>query len=343
MPDIQPADTAKVPSLDEVRDELRDELLLQSARLKSFELFEEATGVLVEKVQLSATLPPEDPDAITPEQAAEIARAYAEENGLLYTETPMLSVDEMFADEEYAITAASDLQTRRAAPIAALQADGNFEIEQAISPSRTLLLYWRTATEAPHEPTGLDEPGVREQVAAEWKRQQAMPLAEARATELADAARKAEGEEPLAQVATDEPVVAGDDDSGTLQLTEASDVTYLSAPVVPGPNGMQSQMPQPTNIGQRLGARTPLGDEFLQTVFEKLQPGEVGVTYDDEKKSFWVVQVEPTEPVKPSDGFDKAPVFGSRFSSPYPDMAVQYKLRTGGNWRQSLLNEYGVE
>ena len=341
--DTKDAPEPATPSFEEAREELREELILQKARAKMRELNDEALNYVVDKIQLSATLPPEDEDYITAEQASEIAQAYAEEQGLVYTETPLLSVSEMFADEEYAITAAFDIRARTSVPQAVAQAGDDFSPSTAFSPTGSQFVYWRTAVEPSHEPIDLNEEGVREQVVEAWRLTQARPLAEARAKELAEQVAAAEGEQPLAEVASD-ATVTGEEDAAKLSVREADAITYLTQSSAVAPNPLAgTPPPRFTDVGSRLGASVPLAQDFLATVFEKLEPGEAGVSFDEDQSSYWVVYVEPGDVVQPGDEFKSAPVFGSPFSSPYPQMAAQFKGQYGRNWRQALLDEYGVE
>ena len=100
-----------------------------------------------------------------------------------------------------------------------------------------------------------------------------------------------------------------------------------------------------TDVGSRIGASVPLEEDFMQTVFNELKPGEAGVAGDADRATFYVVYVEPQDDTGPSAAALSEPYFQPYFISPYQFMAQRMKMQAVGSntqWRQDLFNEYDV-
>ena len=338
----EPAKPSGPPSFEEVREQLKTQIVEQKARERMRDLSQQTLLWAADTIAVGTQYEPGEDDYIDDETASEMAEDFAAENGLVYVEVPPMSAEEMAADEEYAITAAFNLEPQTFVPQAAERARDEYVPSRAISPQTgSQFVWWRRGLEPTHVPVSLDEPGVREQVVAAWRRLQARPAAEERALALAEEAKKIDADAPLAELASGQ-TITGDEGAKPLQLREAPAFTWMRQSRAPSPNPfMNNTQTERTDIGSRLGASVPLDDTFMQAVFDEAAPGDVVVAPDSEASSYWVVYVRPGEVPGPGAGFKQAPLFG--FMSPYPNLSRMAKQRSGRSWRRQLLDEYDVQ
>ena len=106
--------------------------------------------------------------------------------------------------------------------------------------SSDVYLCWKVEDASTHVPD-LQEPGVREQVITAWKRQTALPLAEKRASELAERARKSG--KGFAEALAGE-TVTGDAKGAELKVEESSkEFSFWRESTAPNPNMRSGQTP----------------------------------------------------------------------------------------------------
>lgn len=344
------AEPPKAPTFEEVRDEIRETLIERKAAEKLVELSEDAYFFIADDVSEAMNLNEDDPSYLDPADADAKVKAYAEENGFRYVELPAKSSRELLAMEEEELPGAVVPSTRRAVAIEVASQVQPYAPMEAVEPrTGSRFVWYLISSEPPRMPQSLDEPGVRDQVVAAFKRMKARELAEARATELVEqVAEKAKGgaEQPLAEVVSGATVTGGDD-SKPLSLVESGPITWMQQPFATGANPLFSQFGQqvfPTDLGRRIGSETPLGQDFMQTAFDELAPGEAGVAGDVERNQVYVVYVGPDAKTELTDEVAKAPYFQPSFSSPYPQMARELRQQAIGSdqWRRDLLSEYDV-
>ena len=206
--------------------------------------------------------------------------------------------------------------------------------------SGSRFVFWKIADEEAYEPTSLDDPGIREQVVRAWRELKARKLAKARAEELAEAA---EGSElPLSEVFA-ATTVTGAEESQVVSVVHPPRFSWLSSSNV---TPLSLYQPPPTRTVLR-SIPGQVGDDFMRTVVNDLQKGEVGVTHSYDQAYFYVVRVEDR-----SYGF--SPDFESfrdRFTDervfanfgPYWGLARQELGQYGVNWAQELFARHNVD
>jgi hypothetical protein len=136
-------------------------------------------------------------------------------------------------------------------------------------------LYWKISNVPEHVPD-FDDPETRREVLTVWKQVQARELAQKRATELAETARKSS--KPLSEVFAEEK---------KLKVTETPPFTWMTQ----GSEFLGPQEPRITNV---LGVEAA-GQDFMRTVFD-LSAGEVGVAFNAPQTEVYVVRVMSMEP-----------------------------------------------
>jgi len=156
-------------------------------------------------------------------------------------------------------------------------AQGDFEI-----PPDKLFIYWREKV-VPKTVPPLSE--VRQDVVQAWKLQQALPLARAKAEQLAKQA--AEAGKPLADVFPD----------NAARVITTNPFSWMTRGALPG--SMQAQPRLSTVTGQTPDGQTvtifAAGADFMEGVFA-LEVGQLGVAIDQPQKFAYVVRVTSSEP-----------------------------------------------
>lgn len=339
---------------DELRSEIRDQLLRERTREKMQRVVEEALNFMRELELRLANLP-EDADYLTPKQALEELRAYGEKNGLVYAETPLLSAFELQNSEEYPIGSAvdqlfSDPFNPRPATSVLEQVFTSEPREVFRSRSVThpetdsRFVYWKIEDRAEYEPESLSDPGIREQVVATWRELQAREKAQARAAELARTAAAAD--QPLSEIFAGQ-TVTGTADGPAISVLHPPSFSWLSkADPRLSPNPFTTPPPELTRLRNVPGR---IGESFMETVFNELRPGEAGVAHSVDKDYFYVVRVHDRSYGRADDlaGFREAflrePVFGQYFTSDYPKLAQGELASYQTDWSEALFQKHGAE
>ena len=290
-PAVKPAEPQFRALDDDLKSEIRDQIL----RERAFQKMGDAIDLAYQKMSDLSTgfLGLDDKElAAAHAEAAKQLKQLATEQNLEYVETALLTGEQLSSGESDPIGAAVDgAQPSNPFATASLVAEEVFRSTQTYIPRRAERIgerryaYWKIADEAPRVPEFKDS-GVREAVVAAWKLEKARPLAEKRAKELADLARKSSGE---LEIVLAGQTVTGAADGPALSFLNPPKFSWMSqAQNVP----QQSFMPtQPPSISTVLGFK-PVGQDFMQTVFAALSPGETGVAADAIRSTFYVVRVK---------------------------------------------------
>lgn len=231
-------------------------------------------------------------------------KKYADENGLLYVETPLVDFYEFSNAEEYPIAAASDsggmfnpqgnVMLMRAL-FGSVGKNPLFDPKLVMSQSNQYA-YWVLADIPEHIPR-LEEPGVKKQVIKAWQREKARPLAKKRAMELAQKIR-----DGLEEATTMTDSLKGETEAGTpkspaLLVTKTDNsfswITSSSAAQL----GMRQTPPQLTQIQ----GIPNVGNDFMNYIFRTLNEGEVGVHPDANLMNYYVVEVMNRFPSEEAD------------------------------------------
>ena len=349
-----PAEAAPMPKYkpldDELKTEIREKLVSQRATALLRERINRATDEL-QKIALkmgakypSVNIPADQQAALTKEFAAAV-QPIAKADGLLYGETKLTSFAEFVE-----LPGLGKAREAGASEAAAINADPItftlFGAEQTrlvvrASDEETgdLYIVWKIEHVAEHVPT-FDEEGVKEQVVKAWKREQAIPLAKARAEALAKKVRDLD--KPMAE-ALAETTVTGAKDGVQVVVNATPEFTWLRQSSAPS-FMMASQAPELST----LPFVDKPGEAFMKTVFTELKPGEVGVTANADSTVWYVVKVTERTFVEAEarEAFFATPLFNSfpQFGifSPFDQLASIEQRREARAFRDRLLKQYQI-
>ena len=233
--------------------------------------------------------------AETDEERAKLAKefptklkAYAQEKGLEAKETPLWAQQQFFMSTDETIGSAVDPQSLGNFQSGQVVGQRLFESNLLYQPMRAdsqlrnkSYAYWKTVDADPKVPE-LDE--VRDEVVKAWKLDQARPLARKRAEELAKQARTNPKD---LSAALSGQTVTGKPDGTAVAVRQSGKFSWLTTPRnVPQFDFNSAGRVQLSTIDAVPGANY----EFMETVFEKLQPEEIGVAANQDRTAFYVVQ-----------------------------------------------------
>lgn len=361
-----PEDLLKAPQTEympldaDLREQIRSTLKRQRALE---EIDQRIQGALTKMSELANErdnrfLPGATGNELSDDQICAELKKYADANGLMYAETPLVTANELFDREEFPIgsaTAPTENQFAQRTPTVVQQLFGGGQSTALFEPARAELMafefgqsvnqfvYWAIGEIPPHEPK-LDEAGIREQVVKAWKTEKARPLAEARAKELATQVTGELTDEKTMTDVLEKVTVTGDTDSANLVVSQTRiPFTWMQTSTAASPMSMQQENATLSNIPGVRGA----GNEFMEYIFNELKPKEVGAVANIDKSTYYVVQ-----PLNrfPSDESDEQALLERflrtkhfEFTSPMPGLVRQQFGELNGNWLRSLEAKYGVD
>ena len=187
-------------------------------------------------------------------------------------------------------------------------------------------LFWITEISEPKIPAYTDS-GVPEQVEARWRQVEARSLAQAKADELAAIAQKAEGSLFEYFSANPNKEVKSLVDSEFFSWMDYSYPNdyyrYLGHPPEFHVSRIRETGVMPGDVERDNLFLKRIGNDFMQTVY-RLEPGEIAVTHNESKDTFFVVrlvEVTPTDDV----AFDAFAMALPSNRSIYNTAAVQYR------------------
>jgi hypothetical protein len=298
MPELPPGSgsrPAEEPMYRELDDNLKSEIRDLLLKERAFENMGRAVDKAVDEMARQAD---KYVDAITADEkaqrAGELAEAlkqYAAAQHLQYRETGLMTQRDLISSTSETIGAAQEPSLNpfqrggNAVWQDAFENDSLYDVRRADSVLRDKrYAYWKIADEPAKVP---DLKDVREQVAEAWKLEQARPLAERRAKELAEMARQAG--QPLAEALAGQ-TISGTPGSDTITVRETPRFSWLNVPRnLPFQfNPMFSPPPELSPVEGIDGA----GMDFMRTVFEDLGAGDVGVAPNQNRSTFYVVRVK---------------------------------------------------
>ncbi|ADG68027.1 hypothetical protein Plim_2201 [Planctopirus limnophila DSM 3776] len=146
-------------------------------------------------------------------------------------------------------------------------------------------IYWVIERKPSRVPELSDGP-VKDMVVEAWKREKARELAEKRASELVKLAK--EGNKPLADIVKDQ-TITGKPESPVITLRDTNAFSWMT---VDSSNPQMSFFkaflrPALSNVTGVTGA----GNDFMRTVFQDLQPGQVGAALNQDRSIVYLVEV----------------------------------------------------
>jgi hypothetical protein len=197
----------------------------------------------------------------------------------------------------------------------------------------TTYIGWKVQDTPVHIP-GLEDPGIRDQVAGAWKRLEALPVARKRAEELAEIARGSDKEfsEALAgqKITTDPKSLAVMVQGPT---PEFSFYTESAAP-----SSMRRQREE-IRLGNPIYVTKP-GRKFMHAVFDKLSEGEIGTALNDDASVYYIVKVVSRREAD-REAFKEAALFDP--AGPYQAVALEERRAVAGEYSSRLGEKYAVK
>ena len=344
--DLPPPPSSDIPELDDtLKMQLRDEIIRERT-LDEIQKRSEAAFQKLIDLGARVLMEESDPEYLTAEQAREEAEQYAEENGLSYVVTPMLSFSEMLDSEDYPIARARvDLKSQLRMPMSVVE----FVFQS--SPAATVSVvgeadnlatlssfaFWKLDDKDQYVPESLEDARVREQVVETWKELQARPKARERADAIAEKLRSAP-ETPAAEV-LGETTVTGSEDSLFLTVRSVENVSWMEMPSVPPLNFMQT----PQVRASRIPGVEDAGPTFYEAFFKNAEPGDVVIAPNANESAYYVARITSRNP----SNEEELNQMRQRFLSgglQLPVMALaqqtlgQYRV----DWGQRLFEKHGV-
>lgn len=205
---------------------------------------------------------------------------------MTYRETPLMSAEELFQSEEYPISGATVRESRVIDMLNQSDANNRFSASAAerFADNRSNFAFWKIEDVEAHEPTSLDEPGVKDAVIRTWRELQARPLAEKRAQELKDLVSKSE--KSMAEALADQTINGTKDGTSVyLEVKATNEFSWMrSSPFGGGPQ-----------FGQIDGIEKP-GEKLMETLFNTAKPGETVVVANVDQSVFYVVKIDKRNP-----------------------------------------------
>ena len=288
---IPPAPTSQIRPLDEdLKQEIREDLLREKTQAEIQARVKKAYQKLSD-ISYHVQLEESADGHLTLDAARKMLESYADENGLVYLETPQLSYEEMRESEDFGIgRAINTLGSRQAVPDALFQTSPMdlYSVSQAdrLFPSESGYAYWKLEDREAYVPETYDESEtVKEQVVDAWRKQQATPVAQTRAEELANMVKES--------TTSMSEALSGEKDAQGLFLNvlETGDFTWMQRSSAPS-MGLQQQQARLSVIPGVEDA----GMEFFEAVFNEIAVGEVGIASNRDKSVLYVVRVRDRSP-----------------------------------------------
>jgi hypothetical protein len=329
------------PLTDELREIIREKLIAQRVSALIRERTDKARGEMVDAgAKLSAsgdTKPGSEQSARLVRRAEEALRQIAENHGMKFAETALVSQIELSERPGIGKAVESGLSESLIGDATLVQlafADTRlrttFKAENLVT--RDVYLGWKVQDVSSHVPK-LTDPGVREQVAAAWKRVEGLSLARKRAEELATRARESgkSFEESFA-----EQTVTGDPrGSAVLVSHESNEFSFWRESTAPDPRALAPRL----ELSEPEGVNNP-GRKFMQIVFDQIAEGEVGVAPNDDSSVYYIVKVIERRPAD-REAFKNAPLFGT--ISPYAQLADDDLQSLFVQYNRHLHDKYAVK
>ena len=333
--------------LDEIlREEIRSNLLRDQAFA---EIQSRCSTAMITVNRLAEDLFFEN-EGITDADRAKSLRAkmksYGDENGLAFVETSLLTYAELSDFEEYPVGGATEPGGNQFGNSATVRdivfGDGAIPLEAAQADdglSGNRFVYWVTEISEPHVPE-LAEDGVRDQVIAAWKTQQARPKAKERAEALKTQIEAGLGDEKsLADILGEDTTVTGKEDGMLLTILTPPGFNWMVQ------NTAQPWMPPQLN---RITGIEGVNDAFMASIFEGMDQGEVKVIPNADNSNYYVIHVKhrshSTEDELAELRSDMLSTdFFQMYFSPYPQLVRNTHLQMNSMWIQKLEEDYAID
>ncbi len=303
--DVPPPVSKVRPLTDELKQQIRDDLLREKTRPIMEEKMNAARDFMndlnlqvadylghqkslndpkAEKTKLSQ-------DALSPEDASKKLQEYAQKNGLLYAETPLLTLEELLKSEDHPLGGAmTGKQSRVVDTVNKSQTDDLYSATTAFNfDLQGSYTFWKLEDVPAHPPKDLEEPGVKEMTTLVWRTLKARPFAEKRAKELADMISKSD--KPVAETLSEQTVTGAKDKSLFVTVKSPGEFSWLQRSLAPQQFGGDNA-PHLSAIDGVQGA----GSTFMTKVFNDMQPGDTAVVPNEDLSVLYVTHIDKRSP-----------------------------------------------
>ncbi len=358
MPDLpSPAPAKPLPEfkpLDEVlKEQIRAQILDARVREKMKKLAADARGHML---KLNGTYAIAENEKAKQEAAVNIqkeAKKYAKEHQLRYVETPYLSYSELEDSEDYPIGSSTEPAANmfersnlRTVPqmhfgvrdIESLERQRYHIFDAEDRSTLNRFIHWQIAFKPSHIPEW-GEDGVKEQVEKAWKQKQARKLAEKRADEVAELLKKSD--KPWSEALAGQ-LETGKEGSASLNVGHTDrPFAWLTRSTAPNPNPF---MPPPMELTKIPIIFDGVNNEFMRTIFRKLDNQSIGTVWGAEHRYIYVVRVENRSDMKTvrEDFLAQRQQIFSQFSS-YTMMIRSKSRLVARKWNEEFFSKYDVE
>ena len=277
--------------------------------------------------------------AISPESATEELKKYAQKNGLTYTETSLMSLDELAQSDDYPISGAMVRDTPVNAWLARSQPQDQYSANAAVrlGENRANYAFWKIEDVAEHSPKSMDEPGVKDAVVKAWRELQARPLAEKRAQALSEIVAKSD--KPMAEALAEQTVTGESQDKSLfVTVTPTGEFSWLQRNMLPSQFGMDDS--------PRLGAVNGVkgaGSKFMAKVFDELKSGDTAVIPNEDLSVYYVVKLEKRTPSTDTEMETMKNAFLGSGTGNLSFYAGRFATSQDGNFLDRLFQKHGVK
>lgn len=341
-----------VPEFRPLDDELRTQIREDLRRQKTLEAMRQKINRAINFMHQLGTqkvAPLNEEEALTHEEVTRRLKKYAEEHGLHYGTTPRLSAEDFPNTDRNPLggaVVASQGSSDRQSPTELVAEVFESSPERVYSPGRaedpitdSQYAYWKIEDKAEHVPE-FDDTGIEEQVREAWKRSKARPLARERAEKLKEVLANGleDGKKPSAVL--DGKTVTGKPDGRPLRVLPTESFSWMRTSSAAQTSLFNRQPPELTDISVIEGEDR----EFMQTVFKRLDNGDVGVVPNLDRTIVYVVRVKNRKPATEEElaGMRKEFLDENLFGMSHPmigRMPSEYEMLAGRD-RQELLREW---
>jgi|GEM_PF-388986 len=311
---------------------------------------------------------------------AEIAtklKAFAEDNGLSYVETPLLSYQELTDEDDYPIASATEphdnpMMAGQSSSVALTTFQGFSNDEQNndaqlylvreaqrstlnLDGGQSRYAYWAIDFSISHVPK-IDEPGIKELVTQSWKRRDSRELVKKRGEELAQLVRDGIAKEgdarlDMSQTLKDE-TATGKPDGSAIAARSTMPFSWLRTSSA-SPMSFQRPQAQISSIqfsDSTGGVLTNVGEKFMETIFEDMADEEVAVVSNFDMSKHFVVHVTnryPTAEVGLDALLERFATEGKQFAfGQSPMLGVMQQQLDGPaslEWEKSVWRRYDID
>ncbi len=276
-------------------------------------------------------------DALSPKDATVKLQEYAKKNGLLYAETPLLTLEELLKSEDHPIGGAmSGKQSRVVDTLNKSQTEDLYSATFAFTfDSKGSYAFWKLEDVPAHQPKSVDEPGVKEMTTLVWRTLKARPLAEKRAKELADMISKSD--KPIAETLSEQTVTGAQDKSLFVTVKSPGEFSWLQRSLAPQQFGGDNA-PHLSAIDGVQGA----GPTFMTKVFNDMKPGDTAVVPNEDLSVLYVTHIDKRSPATEVE----AEVMRKQFLESQGDLTVYAMRQSGthdGQFADRLFIKHGVK